>query len=862
MKKTKAMIALASMLALGGLTGCGNDGPKDVTLKNIAISGLASAYSPGSEIEWNQVSVKLNYSDNTTVSIDKLEFDVETAKLETTEAILYTDGLHDGETTMSGEYQIKVSLKKEDFATKRDVMKVTIEDFTPSKYPLLSFMKPSFINEYEQAIKAPTEDEKKDPAIMETKFVKTDEMFTIGTTNTFKFQPPAIFLNMSTGKTVAASAYKKDVLVQELNAEGEVVKEASPSDYAVKPNGIKFNESAIGKNFKLTELPAGYTTYKDGPEITPVSFSFHVEKGLNIANAKELGLINLVKYTAADFCESNSAWANHLGINPSTGALHENEVSKAFWDSATKSHVSIDEVKLWKEFLINKGVISASDFDTLKSAPAFFLTNKITITPEDIPQEYFITEEECPDANKYAKGGLRDGVALYKMLLDQDVTFNGNYFTVDASNIPLCKSINNNGLTVYTEETTEMFPGHATLFEFDGIKPDNDAFWETQTAYPQVKKGFFKNFNAIGNTKPVKEQSEQKEIDKMMNLTGIIFARSCFSNADFDNIIAKQFLMGVFADKYLGQTKGGLINPAFGTNLRDSKIYDCANAGVFNYNNGNFAIFNSTMKRFGGACVINAGDEAWHHSANTSFDSNCVLENWVSGSELYFIALNATGYITQVQGLSTAMKLGANSPFAREDGLMNLVSLTMEGDGYDKSEQSFYNSNVIFNSDKTPFISNPGVEDFGEDEEKVSNDMLKLFKELGVSEQTAHQYCPVGMTENDELFFINPGDSDRGFYVYSKTTEDSPAYYAISPYKEQLAPYGAEFMPAGSYAPYKYVHDGAFKPVEVDMQTGTPTLLEDRKVDGKYLAMFLPVPNEHGFTTFSMTFVMPERQPA
>ena len=403
MKKTKAMIALASMLALGGLTGCGNDGPKEVTLKSMTVSGLYSAYALDSEIEWNQVSVKLNYSDNSTVSINNLEFDVETAKLDTTEAILYTDGLYGGDTSVEKTYQIKISLKKENYSTKRDLKKVVFEDFNPTKYPLISFTKPAFINEYEQAIKPATPEEiEKDPAIVETKFINTEEMFTIGTLNTFKFQPVGLFLNSTNQEQLGSVAFKKDVLVQELDEAGEVKSEASPSDYSVKVNGIKFNDSAVGKSFKITETPHGYTKDRQGHDITPVTFKFHVEKGINVSNGLELGLMNLVKYTAADFVgdKNEVGWHNHLGIDPVSGYQQSNGEVSNFYNSTTKEHVSIDEVKVWKDFILNKGVISAADFDVLKSAPNFFLTNKITIMKKDdprVPKELFEVKSAAPD---------------------------------------------------------------------------------------------------------------------------------------------------------------------------------------------------------------------------------------------------------------------------------------------------------------------------------------------------------------------------------------------------------------------------------------------------------------------------------
>ncbi len=204
------------------------------------------------------------------------------------------------------------------------------------------------------------------------------------------------------------------------------------------------------------------------------------------------------------------------------------------------------------------------------------------------------------------------------------------------------------------------------------------------------------------------------------------------------------------------------------------------------------------------------------------------------------------------------MKAGANSPFANEQGLMNLVSLSMEGD-YLGSEHQFYYSNVAFNADtETPFISNTGSDKLGG---VVDNYMLNLFKGIGESQEGT--YAPVGLTEEGDLFFVNPFDEELApgfgpYYVYTMTRKNGPDWYKGTPFE-------GFYFEAGNPAPYKYVdrENGDFVPVVgVDPDTQNPIMNpNERTINGKYLSMFVPVPNAEGKlqTTLGMTLLMPTK---
>lgn len=696
MKNKKLVVTLATLATAGGmLVGCKDKGG-EATVESVAIKGISMSYSIEDTIAWDNLTVSVTYSDKTVASFTKVEFDVETTAADT-ECIVLTSGLHDKTTLELGSYDIKVSLK-EDFTKFYDAGKITVgAAITSAKYELMEFAAPEFVTSYAENIKTANFTD-------EASFVKNDELFTVGTLNEFKFVPSASFDSIDGDETdVISNKYEKEIEVKEIG-EGTTV-EASSSDYKVTENGFKFEESAIGKKFEVKVSPKEFKKDFAGADVNPVTFSFKVEKGLNIYSAKELGALNLTSIDPVT--NGGNEYYDGLYATNDVGARVYSGANPIFWDSASSSYVEKNTVEMWKNYLKNTGTYSDAEMENLKDLPAIFLMNDIEITTNDIPSDFLITANESGNTlGEKAVGALRDSALLYFMPLNIDRNINGNYFNIDSSRIPLCMSESTgSSFHTWTERDPQIFAGHSVLFYFSGVRyreAEKD-YRANQTLKEGLGVATIKNIRSKGNTT---NNLEGDDFEKRLKITGLIFTKAGYAAANYDNLVLREYSIGIFANQNMGQA-----NPALGIQQHDyhfvsnCKVFDCANSGLFSYENGGLHVSKSMLKRFGGAPIISVGSESDPlYQANTKFTSDCVLENKITGQEVYFAALGATSAVTTLKQLNAAFEpLG--TPFVKE-GLMNVLSLSMNGDYLASDKKAYYASTTLFADTEHPYTEN------------------------------------------------------------------------------------------------------------------------------------------------------------
>ena len=359
MKSKKLAVSLATLATAGAmLVGCKDK--KGVSVESVAIKGVSLSYSVEDTINWDELTVSVTYSDKTVTSFTKVQFDVETTA-EDTECIVMTSGLHDMEVLEIGSYDIKVALK-EDFTKFYDAGKIVVgAEISSTNYELIEFSAPNFVTSYLENTKTANFTD-------ETSFVETDEMFTVGTLNEFKFIPNASFDSKDgTEVDVISNKYLKDVTLKEVNEATTV--EASQADYSLTADGVKFNESAIGKHFEISVMPKdeGFKKTFDGADVKPVKFTFKVEKGLNIYEAKQLGALNLSSITPLE--NNGDAYFYYLYSEDENGNQTSCGQYDVFWNKNTEKYTHVDTVKLWKDFLVNTGTFAAAELEKLQDLP-------------------------------------------------------------------------------------------------------------------------------------------------------------------------------------------------------------------------------------------------------------------------------------------------------------------------------------------------------------------------------------------------------------------------------------------------------------------------------------------------------------
>lgn len=701
MKKSISKI-LASAFAIGLLAACSpaeskptsssgtsvqpstSTTPGVKTITSVGFSGLASSQVEGATINWAGFRVVVGYSDSTSLSISDIEFDVESASLETTKAIVSTSGLHTQSTLEVGSYELKAKLAEEEYATEHTLGTVSVTrvyDIHEASHFIIEYTYPDFISSY-LATKEDfgnTSPEKEDHA-----FILDEDHadpYTVGTLNTFRFIPSAIFATYEAPSTpIVSDSYEKTWVVKVYDPVTGEKSNANTADYKIEIDGIKFNESAVGKKYQINVSPTEFTDEE------PLSFDLRVESGLNIYDVKQLGALNLTHYSLEELYDLQ--FEEHAGRKGNN--RRANGAEDVFWVSNgteyNYSHIEYSEV--WKSFLLEQHVFDEDEIAAYQDCKGVFLHDHFTLHKSDIPSDYFVVDGETGNAGNIRTGTFRDAAVVYAPIIDaNDVTINGNYFSLSLE--PGWGPCSNNWevgpgkkFGAYAKEGLESVePGHACLFKFCGrILESEDQYAADQIDISNGHKGIVKNINSLGDAKFVHRDDQDDVITRMLTVTAMIFAKNYHCGAEFQNSIIKEYQIALFGDKMVGQGVGSheQVNLTF---IKDTKIFDCSNCGVFNYHNGGISITNSNFQRFGGSAIMNAGCKDEDKGANTLVDSTTIFNNYVSGGEAYFSAMGAGGFVTPILGLDPLIQAYHGSGFIQGDKF-NLAGLSVDGDGY------------------------------------------------------------------------------------------------------------------------------------------------------------------------------------
>ena len=287
----------------------------------------------------------------------------------------------------------------------------------------------------------------------EEEYMDRDRNYKVGDENPFDFKPQLTLAILPAGSTNIEDIefdYNADwsynVTLSLLNDNEEYV-DANLDEYTDsldKDNClIDFSDSAIGHTFKISLYPEGLNEEQMKKLTTDWTKEYVVDviEGYNVTNAKEL----------------------------------------AYVQNSTKKMDDIGSIKgesyktVWDEFKTNNNL-------KLDYAPeAMILHNDITITKDDIPSAYFYNENEIsvskdnPNYNKIL-GSYKDWNVVYfrDFAKNSKFTFEGNYFTLNASAIPTVVKDND------SNEVPEYFISHGVLFRFEGEESGESAIQNTK----------------------------------------------------------------------------------------------------------------------------------------------------------------------------------------------------------------------------------------------------------------------------------------------------------------------------------------------------------------------------------------------
>lgn len=691
MKKGFAF-GLVSLLGAAALVGCAKSDEEKVTISKLNMSGISVAYKEGSTIDWSKLSVTATYSDSTSKTFTHFEYDVDSVSSAETEAVIYTAGLHDQSTLTEGHYEIKLA-EVSDLASKHNVAIITVGTATNDRFALAEFNEPSLKTGYTSNIQnagTEIEAERNDRAVAkahESLFIGSDKQYVVGTMNPFIYEPEISFESLDNPSSPIIPGdqiyFHKSWEVKKLVGT-EYVNATLGEDYSLVDGYVKFNDSAIDGTYSIKVSLTDFETVEGTTTKAESTFAgFKVQKGLNIYSAKELGILNVTNLTFQQ--QQELQFADHGG-----------DTENVFYNNDSKEHYRPDLDALWTEFLA--GTYSEAELQAYADVSAVFIHNNLHVTKDDIPGEYFIKKNEF--TNNAREGHLRDGVPLYAPIVyNNDVEINGNFWTVDTEQIPLCKCTWSGGFHPYVNEDEPIMPGHTPVVKFCGRATTD---YEKNQVPTVTGQGIVRNMNTIGNTGT---DLSSGDFEKMLTLTGLIFVKNDYCGATYENIIVKQYQIGIFTNHCVGN-KYSTFEQVDRTFVRDARVYDCANCGLFNYHNGGTLVSKSVFNRFGGAPLMNAAGDKEYEGCNSKFTEDVIFNNEITGEEIYFAALGPdivanVNFIKAWNPMFVALGNNFYYQITDEHGetyrVLNLVAIGLNGDDYNKADSPEFYSNIMLN---------------------------------------------------------------------------------------------------------------------------------------------------------------------
>ena len=461
------------------------------------------------------------------------------------------------------------------------------------------------------------------------------EGYYVGSANAFKFLPhiSVVFEGSVTPSTLNKYTSISSVYLQDdLTGQFDLLQENEVEDYVIINEELStyhFTELAEGGKFRLTVRPAFMSEDELNDLEGPVSFEFTVIDAWNATSAIDISRFN---------------------TNP-----HPSSV--AAW-SVYKEHNKVGSEKI-------NGLV---------------LHNDIKLTAADIPSAY-LSED----------GRLLFWTSIYHFWSERDsqqFQFVGNYFTIDASAIPLGQpdQINN----------PPTKDAQSSLF---GVMGDNGHIPTSAHGAPNgmhVGPVAFKNLSIKGNS----QRSENPEIAYEQGLT---LFRTSSQEFVLDNVIANSALT-VFAAIGNHDTNGVDKNLAI---IKDTKAYDTYSYMVLAFG-AKLKIYNSELLRSGGPVIIAMQSERIGDAyADIYVDSLSNVGTDVSGGEGWFVIQDAVTTAADIKAIFSGIN-SAKAMFAdfftsdrnifkdnvQADGILNIISIMLPEEGALGAPEFVQNSSI------------------------------------------------------------------------------------------------------------------------------------------------------------------------
>ena len=493
-------------------------------------------------------------------------------------------------------------------------------------------------------------------------FYVRDNAYKVGSDNNVNLTPQFKVVDSKTKTPVDQARWAYDFTIDvKKNVAGEWV-DATDSDYAVvnaRNCLLKFTNEAVGSKFKVSVVPGNESTFiedEDDRNDATAIYEFEVVKGFNIYRPEELSY----------FDSTNDSWYRESHQYVLSGETAGN-------DAGGMPRTIIDYPKFKREHNLNENAY----YNNL-----VFHSN-ITITPNDVPSEYFYSANECQyveAADRDATlGTLKDYTYLYMHLTGEETNVEGNYFKLNFENIPL----SHRPCGRLWDEGNKM-NSHCAAF---------------RTLVGDTK---FENLNIVGNAHNARTQADEKYAGGLMFIKGYGLTKSL----ELNNVLTHGLFMTAMTE--IGSEGGAEETDPVKIDINHMKGFDHYNSFIYNWG-GTMNISNSFFEGSGGPVIIQdhtsvdtdvptpvfdyfedpapeytIGDlKIVGHAPKTTFN-DCEFNNNVIGTEGWFQSFGATAQAATIKSLSDVVSAFSQQVAVATGGLTQIKTFlrAKSGDAY------------------------------------------------------------------------------------------------------------------------------------------------------------------------------------
>ena len=621
MKKNQMFLRLIAVLAMLAMVfcfaGCDNEEGVGGALKLLSFtvdrSSIKTNYVVGEEIDFSGIRATAKYSDETLNKVYTFQ--------ELT--ITYEENI----TATVGEKEIVVSFDDPNLKVKQEAkvtIKVTQEPVTDVMQIVVQFEKPSALTSFDSDNRAAGTAQYGEAAFP-GQFAVGEKIYIIGNENEFKLNPELAVLDEN----------------------DEVV------DLEFFYANVEISLEKDGSYVQLTKTAGedNTCTYHDGETLIATVNTY---RGSYQFSAEAAGAKIKIEVTPS---------ADHYIAEDFNAVTLEAEIIQAY-----------NVYEAWQLAVVDNDT-SRTDWDDLKTqhgltgvtVSGIVLHNDIKITAEDVPASFFHTSEKevvyknsTTGETKTVPAGtlfLKDQTYIYQRMGRDDFVIQGNLFNLDVSGFPLIASPEVFGANAGKDYGSDF--SNAALFRFESVD------WDTFVADPYADLGanvLMENLSIIGNAK---RDNIVDSGDNLVSAGGLIFVKSShLTKTTMNNIVGNSYFITYFVD--------------YGAQLHANgvKCYDSYQNAAFSYGNTVLTFTDSYLNGCGGPvilsqCVIN---DDWK-PVNTMI--NTIAETHVTGEEIWFVAVNATSLVSQMQALGAGLEAGGLGNFVDADGKMNIQGVLM-----------------------------------------------------------------------------------------------------------------------------------------------------------------------------------------